>query len=129
MDWDHVYKTLKWLNWVTLLVLGSASFFLMDNAFTTGVLLGGLLIMANFHALQHVIRQGFSPQDQRKRGKASIIAKYYLRLLALGILIYLCLKLNWVHPIGLVIGLSIVVISIVCLGILLIKKTLREETA
>ena len=129
MDWEHVYRNLKYLNWVILLLLASVSYFLMSNNFTTGVIIGGLMVIVNFHAFQHTIRQGFFPDDTRKTGKVSVIAKYYLRLAAMGILIYLSLSQKWIDPVGLTVGLSIVVIGIVSLGILMIRTTFSKETA
>jgi hypothetical protein len=122
MDWENIFKNLKTLNWLILLLLGSVSFFVMDEAFTTGIILGGFIIIANFRLLQHTIRQGFSPDGDLRLKKAAIIAKYYVRLLAMAVIIYLLLPRHWVDPIGLVIGLSIVVISIVSLGIHMNRK-------
>jgi small-conductance mechanosensitive channel len=129
MDWEHVYRNLKYLNWVILLLLASVSYFLMSNNFTTGVIIGGLMVIVNFHAFQHTIRQGFFPDDTRKAGKVSVIVKYYLRLTAMGILIYLSLSQKWIDPVGLTVGLSIVVIGIVSLGILMIRTTFSKETS
>lgn len=129
MDWEHVYRNLKYLNWVILLLLASISYFLMSNNFTTGVIIGGLMVIANFHVFQHTIRQGFSADVSRTTKKISVIAKYYLRIAAMGILIYLSLSQKWIDPVGLTVGLSIVVIGIVSLGILMIRTTFSKETA
>lgn len=128
MDWDSLYKYLKSLNWIVILILAALSYFFMNNAFTTGVIVGGFMVMANFHLLQHTIRQGFSPDQSKNPGKASVIVKYYLRLIAMGVLIYFFISQHWVDPIGLTVGLSTVVISIAALGIVLIRKTYSEET-
>ena len=104
MDWEHVYRNLKYLNWVILLLLASASCFVMSPAFTAGIIVGGLMVIVNFHAFQHTIRQGFFPDDTRKTGKVPVIAKYYLRLAAMGILIYLSLSQKWIDPVGLTVG-------------------------
>ena len=128
MDWENIYKNLKRLNWVILLLLASVSYFVMSQAFTTGIIIGGLMVITNFHVLQHTIRQGFFPDGSRKTRKASVIAKYYLRLSALGILIYFFLTQKWVDPVGLTVGLSIVVIGIVSLGIQMIRTTHSKET-
>jgi hypothetical protein len=101
----------------------------MSPAFTAGIIIGGLMVIVNFHVLQHTIRVGFLPSDNRKTGKVSVIAKYYLRLAAMGILIYLSLSQKWIDPVGLTVGLSIVVIGIVSLGIQMIRKTFSKETA
>ena len=128
MDWEDLYRNLKALNGVILLLLATLSYFLMNPPFTTGIIIGGLMIMANFHGLQHTIRQGFSPRLEHRARKASVIAKYYLRLAAMGLLIYFFIKQPWVSPVGLTIGLSIIFISILALGILMIRKNFSEET-
>ena len=127
MDWHLVYEDLKKRNWMILLVLSSISYFSMSNMLTLGIIVGGLIIIANFKLFQHTICSAFSSDGVMKRKKISIIAKYYIRLIALGIVIYFLIKKGWVDPIGLAIGLSIVVISIVTFGITrLLKKSTRE---
>ena len=123
MEWDKLFGNLKIMNWIILLLLGTVSYGVMKGSFTTGVIIGGLIIIANFHVLQHTIRRGFPSNGILIAKKASIIAKYYLRLAVMGMLIYLLITQRLVHPVGLVIGLSIVVISIVSLGIIMIWKT------
>ena len=128
MDWEDIFKNIRTLNWLILLLLASLSFFLMNEPFTTGIILGGFIIIANFRLLQHTICQGFSSEGIFRAKKVSIIAKYYLRLFALGIVIYFLIPRNWVHPVGLAIGLSIVVFSIVSIGIHISWKTSSGDT-
>ena len=47
MEWKNLYRDLKRLNWVILLLLASVSYFFMSNSFTTGVIIGGLMVIAN----------------------------------------------------------------------------------
>jgi len=129
MDWEIIYEELKARNWVILLILSSLSYFVLSPAQTLGTILGGLLIIANFKLLQHTIRKAFSSDGRFNAGKVSIIAKYYLRLLVLGIIIFVLIDKGWVDPIGLAIGLSTVVISISVLGISMAKKILKEEAS
>ena len=117
MDWEKAYGDLRKFNWIILLLLGIISYFLMRQSFTTGIILGGLITIANFHLFQHVFRGVFPPEGSMKTNKMSIIAKFFLRLLGLGIIIYFLLTFLWVDPIGLIIGLSTVVIGIVSFGI------------
>jgi hypothetical protein len=86
------------------------------------------MVIVNFHALQHTIRQGFLPNDTQKPRKVSVIAKYYIRLAAMGGVIYLSLSQKWIDPVGLTVGLSILVMGIVSLGIQMIRKTFSKET-
>jgi hypothetical protein len=62
-----------------------------------------------------------------RSGKFSIIAKYYFRLLALGLILYILITKAGIDPVGLAVGLSTVVISIVSLGVSLALKTVSRE--
>lgn len=123
MDWDKLVKILRTQNWIILMILGSASFFFMSSPFTLGIILGGLIIIANFNVLQHTIRCAFSSEGLLGAKKMSIILKYYLRLAVIGILLYFLITEKWVNPVGLAIGLSTVMISIVGFGVKMIWKT------
>jgi hypothetical protein len=127
MEWENIARQLRYQNWIILFVLGSASFFFMGSHFTLGLILGGLVIIVNFNLLQNSIRQVFLPGRDPKSGKFSIIAKSYFRLAILGIIIYILVTTDWIDPIGFTLGLSIVVISILCLGIRLICKSSSRE--
>jgi hypothetical protein len=126
MDWKILYKDLQSLNWVILLVLSFMSQLLMTPAFTAGVILGGLTAIANFNLLQHTIYGAFSTKGVLK-GKASIIAKFNLRLLGVGATLYILITKGLVHPVGLALGLSTVVFSIVGMGIHLAFKMRTGE--
>jgi hypothetical protein len=127
MDWEKTYKDLKRLNWFSLLIMSLISYFLLSSSFTLGIILGGFIIIVNFKVLQHTIRRAFSSQGVMNASKFIIIVKYYLRLLALGVVICYLIKLGWVDPVGLAVGLSTVVISIVSFGIKAAFKTVTGE--
>jgi len=122
MDWEKVYSDLRKRNWIILFILSSISYFLMGQSLTLGVILGGFIIIANFRIFQHTIRRAFSSEGVMTTSKMTIIVKYYFRLLALGVILYVLITKGWVDPIGLAVGLSTVVISIVSFGI---NRTLR----
>ncbi|MBW1704918.1 MAG: ATP synthase subunit I [Deltaproteobacteria bacterium] len=127
MDWEKLVKQLRIQNWIILMILGATSFFVMSSDFTLGIILGGLIIIANFNILQHTIRRAFSPDGVMKNNKLAIVAKYYFRLAILGIIIYILITNGWVNPIGLAMGLSIVVFSIINIGIRAVWKTSSGE--
>jgi hypothetical protein len=129
MEWKRAFRILKTLNWVILLLLSSASFFLMGNAFTTGVIMGGFLIIANFNFLQHTVTRAFSPGGVFGANKRAVIGKYYLRMAVLGLFLYLSISQSWINPVGLAVGLSVVIISIVTLGFLLVWEKLPGKVA
>ena len=126
MDWKTLHKALQSLNWFILLVLSSMSYLLMAPVFTAGVILGGLTAIANFNIFQHTLCAAFTDQGFTK-SKISIIAKFNLRLLGLGAILYILITKGLVHPVGLCLGLSIVVFSIVGIGINLALKMRSGE--
>lgn len=117
MDWERLSKAIRKQNWVILLLLAVASHLLMSPSFTLGLILGGLMIIANFNVLQHTVRRAFSPDGSMAGNAHAIVGKYFLRLGVMGALIYVLIARCGVDPVGLVVGLSIVVISIVQFGI------------
>jgi len=127
MDWEKTYKDISKRNWITLLILSTFSFFLMSRLLTTGIIVGGLIVIFNFDLLQHTMRRAFPSGEELKTKKIFLIGKSYFRLLALGIIVYLLIRLEVVDPIGLTIGLSTVVFSIVSFGISCAFKTTNRE--
>lgn len=127
MEWKGLYGDLRMINWVVLLVLSIASYLFMGEERTAGVILGGIIITVNFGVLQHTISRAFSAENTMTRGKASIIAKYYLRFLGLGVVLYLLITRGLVDPVGLAVGLSSMTISITVLGVIRAIKEARGE--
>lgn len=127
MDWRRLYRELRTLNWFILLVLSLGGYVFLSNSQTTGIILGGLIIMINFSVLQHTICGAFALDGAMRKGKAAIITKVYLRLLGLGAILYFLIARGLVDPVGLAIGLSTTVFGIVTIGI---QKAIRmnEET-
>jgi hypothetical protein len=99
----------------------------MTVQFTLGVILGGLMIIANFSLLHHTMRSAFSDQGVMKGKKMALIAKFYFRLAIMGLIIYILITNGWVNPLGLAVGLSIVVLSILNFGIRAVWRTSSRE--
>jgi len=127
MEWQRFHSILRLLNWLVLLCFSLASYFSMGPFWTTGVLLGGLIAIANFTVLQHTVRRAFSPEGIHQGARFSIVGKYYLRLLALGVILYVLIAKEWIDPLGLAVGLSTVVLSIIGLGIGLALRIRTKE--
>jgi hypothetical protein len=117
MDWSALYRELRFLNWIILLILSSAAFTFWGRPEGVGVFAGGVMIIANFSLLQRTISRAFSPDGAMKGVKAAIIVKYYLRLLALGVILYLMISRGHLDPVGLAVGLSTISVSIAVVGI------------
>jgi len=127
MEWEKLQNFLRTMNWVVLLMLSSFGYFLMSPFWTAGVLSGGLLAIANFGVLQQTVRRAFSSEGIHQGARFSIVGKYYLRLLALGVILYLLITRGWIDPVGLVVGLSTVMVSIIALAIHMVLRTRTKE--
>ncbi|MBW2370765.1 MAG: ATP synthase subunit I [Deltaproteobacteria bacterium] len=108
-------------NWVLLFLASVVGFAVAPPDFTYGILCGGLIVTINFHLLAKTLRKALKPPNVAS--PASVIAKYYLRFTISGILIFILIYWKLVDPVGLIIGLSVVVASII-LGTIRELKTL-----
>jgi hypothetical protein len=106
-------------NWVLFVVASTIGFILFPASFARGVLFGGLLVTVNFHLLARTLRTALAPSHLSSHNV--VIAKYFMRFIGSGFIIFVLIAGHFVHPVGLIIGLSVVVFSI-------ILATLREFT-
>ena len=93
--------------------------------FAFGIVFGGLIVTINFHLLSHTLRKSFSPPYVASHHM--IIAKYYLRFIVSGIIIFLLIRQHIVNPLGLFIGLSVVVASMMLATAMEIKRLVGKE--
>jgi hypothetical protein len=128
MEWKIIYEEIRIKNWIVLLILSSAGYFLLSPGRTFGIIMGGLLIIANFKVFQGSIQKAFSPDGLLKKRKIYIIIGYYIRLLVLGAIIAILIRKGWADPVGVAVGLSTVVISISALGIRMAMEIFTGET-
>jgi hypothetical protein len=127
MEWEKLQNILRKLNWVVLLILSLFGYIIMSPFWTAGVVFGGLVAIANFSVLQHTVRRAFSPEGIHQGARFSIVGKYYLRLFALGLVIYGLITRGWIDPVGLVVGLSTVMVSIIGVAIHMALRTRTKE--
>jgi hypothetical protein len=109
----------------SLLLLGSLV--LMPLGFTWGVASGGFIVLINFNLLYRILKKALIP-DHLASPKV-VILKYYLRLLGTGILLYALIAKKVVDPLGLVLGLSVVVINLTLMGLNEMRKILFKEAS
>jgi hypothetical protein len=109
-------------------LFGAASikgFVIFSRSVALGILFGGLLVTINFHLLAKTLKKALTPPHLASHNL--VLAKYYLRFLASGFIIFLLIAGHIVHPVGLVIGLSIVVFSIILATLCEVKKLIFKE--
>jgi prepilin signal peptidase PulO-like enzyme (type II secretory pathway) len=112
-------------NWILFGVATILGFALFAPNVALGILFGGLLVTINFHLLSKTLKKALTPPHLASHNL--VLAKYYLRFLVSGFIIFLLIASHIVHPVGLVIGLSVVVFSIILATILEVKKLICKE--
>jgi hypothetical protein len=122
---DPLLGKVRLMNGIVFALLLLGSVVMMPLWFALGVGLGGLIILSNFHLLYRILRKALVP-DQLASPKV-VIFKYYLRLLGTGIILYILIAKKMVDPLGLILGLSVVVINLTLLGLNEMRKILFKE--
>jgi len=112
-------------NWILFLAASILGFMLLPTDFAKGVLFGGLLVTVNFHLLAGTLRKALTPPHLASHNL--VIAKYFLRFIGSGFIIFVLIAGKFVNPVGLVIGLSVVVISIMLATLCEITKLIFKE--
>jgi hypothetical protein len=112
-------------NWILFLAASVLGFMLLPTNFAKGVLFGGLLVTVNFHLLAGTLRKALTPPHLASHNL--VIAKYFLRFIGSGFIIFVLIAGKFVNPVGLVIGLSVVVISIMLATLCEITKLIFKE--
>jgi len=107
---DQLLSDIGRLNWFVLVLMVLASLFWQSTSVTLGVVAGGLLVILNFGWMgRSLLKVISSPEAYSPRG---FKRNYFFRLLVVGSAIFLLLVRGEVHPLALVVGLSVVVISL-----------------
>jgi hypothetical protein len=112
-------------NWVLFAVSSIAGFFIFSRSVALGIFFGGLIVTINFHLLAKTLKKALTPPHLASYNV--VLAKYYLRFLISGFIIFLLIAGRIVHPVGLIFGLSVVVFSIILATICEVKKLLLKE--
>lgn len=102
-----------------------AGLLLAPMKFAWGIMAGGLIVTINFHLLYRTLKKALTPPYLASH--QSVIAKYYFRFVASGVIIFVLISKQWVNPIGLFIGLSVVVASIMLATLLEFRNLFMKE--
>jgi hypothetical protein len=125
-------RRLKIANWLVLGGLVVAGFIWRGREFALGILVGGLVAVINFHLLHQALKgmleqAAGSPEEARGQAKAFFAARQLLRFFALLFVIYLLVGQGWVDIIGLVVGLSTVVLTLILAAVIEVIKLKNKE--
>ena len=112
-------------NWIIFLILSLAGLVWTPSAFAWGIIFGGLIVTVNFHLLAKTLKRALTPPHLTSHNV--ILVKYYIRFVISGVIIFFLIKYQVVHPLGLFIGLSVVVASIMLATLIEVKKLIFKE--
>ena len=121
----RIIKFVTRSNWVLFGVTSILGFSFLSSQVGLGIFFGGMLVTINFHLLAKTLQKALAPPHLASHNL--VLAKYYLRFLISGFIIFLLIAGHIVHPIGLVIGLSIVVFSIILATACEVKRLFFKE--
>ena len=98
------------LNWLLLAAMAAAAGLFISPYFAKGLFIGGLIANISFILLKKDITRVLAGPLNAAKGR--FLIKYYIRLTALALVLFFLVKYKSIHLVGLMVGLSTVVISI-----------------
>lgn len=122
---ERLLKFVTITNWILFITISIAGLVLCPPDFTRGIIFGGLIVTVNFHLLYKTLKKNLSPSHLTSHNV--ILAKYYVRFFISGLIIFFLIANHYVNPIGLFIGLSVVVASIMLATLFEFKKLFFKE--
>jgi hypothetical protein len=112
-------------NWVLLVSVSLLGLLATSPLFARGLIFGGLIVTVNFHLLARTLKKALHPRQLASPN--SVLVKYYIRFIISGVIIFFLIRQQVVNPIGLFIGLSVVVASITLATMVELKKLIFKE--
>jgi NAD(P)H-dependent flavin oxidoreductase YrpB (nitropropane dioxygenase family) len=114
-------QMIQLFNLFMVVVFTAGSWYIIDWTLAQSVLIGGILASGSFFLLKRDIEQlidrvasaGDQAKGVKKMEKVRFFLKFYARLTVLGLLLYVLTTKISINMIGLVIGLSTVMLSVV----------------
>jgi len=111
----HLYNT------VLLSGMCAGTWYVFSWSVAVSVLIGGLIAIASFALLSNDIRRimnsitrpGMNPNSVKRIAKVRLLFNFYLRLGVIALILYVLNASMPIHMIGLVVGLSTVMLSVV----------------
>ena len=121
----RILKFVTRTNWVLLVVVGVLGLAFLPIQFAKGIVIGGLIVTVNFHLLYRTLKKALTPPHLASHN--IVILKYYLRFVVSGLILLFVISGQYAAPLGLVVGLSVVVASIFLATILEVSKLFMKE--
>ena len=107
---QRILSFVSYSNWLLLFAASIVGFAQFSNKIGVGIAAGGLIVTINFHLLAQTLKKAFAPPHIAS--VKGVLIKYYMRFIITAMIIFFLMASKYVDPIGLIIGLSVVVASI-----------------
>ncbi len=124
---DLLQRKIELRNGVILGSMLLVSLLTMPTRFTLGILIGGIISIINLYWLGRDLRVIFS--NLSGKAKSAMMIRYYIRMAVTALILFFVITELPVDIIGLLAGLSLVVINIVITAILEFQKKILPEEA
>lgn len=120
-----IVRSLKRNNFILLGLMIVLSLALMPLEFSWSVAIGGAIVLINFQLLSRTVSRVLTPGYSRPT--RTVLLRYYLRLTLTAAVIFCLVMFRLVDPIGLLVGLSVVVLNVFLLVFTQIRKLIGKE--
>ncbi|WP_298267144.1 ATP synthase subunit I [Geobacter sp.] len=111
---NNIFAVVTRGGWILLGVLAGAGYLFRSARFATGILAGGILVLANFYWLRSILTRALRLQPEKATRYAHL--RYLARLILIGIVIAVLIVRAHIDVMGLLVGLSIIVVMITALS-------------
>ena len=98
------------LNWLLLFGMAAAGMLFVSPYFAKGLFIGGLIANISFILLKKDITRVLTGPLNAAKGR--FLIRYYIRLTVLALILFFLVRYRSIHLVGLLAGLSTVVLSI-----------------
>jgi hypothetical protein len=112
-------------NWFLLAAASLLGFVNFSPQVGLGIVAGGLVVTLNFYLLGKTLRKALTPPHIAS--VKGVLFKYYIRFFISAVIIYFLMATPHVDPIGLIVGLSIVVASMMCATLNELRQFIMKE--
>jgi len=112
-------------NWILFAAASIIGLIFCPPGFAKGIIFGGLIVTVNFHLLSRTLHKALTPP--RITSHNVILAKYYVRFFVSGLILFFLISRGYVEPLGLFVGLSVVVASIMLATLVEVKNLIFKE--
>lgn len=112
-------------NLTVFIVVSLGAFIVAPLASAISVVVGGVVAVINFRLLEKTLVKAFLPRN-KKGARGAVLLKYYLRFIATAFCLWILVSQELVEPLGLLAGLSVVVVSVIIFGAVKARRLYKE---